>query len=145
MDKPAQWLGGIRNDQKYIRIYRYILVGSCTTVISFGTFWLLLYFGRLDPNIANAISILVAVLFAYAANKNIVFKSQCKNVLELIGELFRFILSRSFTLLVEIAGLFLLYSILNINAVLSKIVVSIFVLIINYLSFHYIVFHKSGL
>lgn len=145
MIKPAYWLQTIRNKQQYFNIYRYIIVGSCTTVISFGTFWLLLNSERLDPNFANSISVLVAVLFAYTANKNFVFKSKCTNTLELIGELFRFILSRSFTLLVEIAGLFLMYNILHFNAIISKVIVSIVVLTLNYLSFHYVVFHKNTL
>lgn len=94
----------------------------------------------MEANIANSISVIIAVLFAFIANKIYVFKSVNTSFNEFIGELFRFILSRGIALLVEIIGLFILYSVIKMNVLLSKATVSLIVLTINYISMYYIVF-----
>ena len=52
----------------------YAVFGVLTTIVNWGTFAILTRsFTNLDKNIANAISIIVAVLIAYITNKDLVF------------------------------------------------------------------------
>lgn len=127
----------------YQKLIRYTLVGGCTTLISFGVYWFLYKWIQLDPNLSNMVSILCAVIFAYIANKIFVFKSKCKTFQELIIEIFNFFSSRIITILVEISGVFFLYTYLKINPMLSKIIVNGVVLILNYLLSQYIVFKNT--
>jgi putative flippase GtrA len=120
----------------------YILIGLFTTIISFGSFWILMTLLDVQPNPANIISVILAVLFAYIANKIAVFKSRCGNFTELASELFRFAVARGLSVLTEIGGLFLLYSVFNFKALTAKILISVFVLILNYLFFKFYIFKK---
>ena len=119
---------------------RYLLIGFFTTLISFGLFWLLIACFGTPPHFANFISVFLAVLFAYFANKMLVFKSRCESLGNLVLEMIRFILSRGFSIAIELAGVYLFMDIVNLVPLLAKALTSLIVLIVNYLSFRYFVF-----
>ncbi len=126
------------------QIIRYLFIGVFTTLISFGFFWLLLTCFAAPPNLANLISVFMAVLFAYFANKMTVFKSRCESLGALFMEIVRFVLSRGFSILIELAGVFLIMNIGNLAPLPAKALASLIVLIVNYLSFRYFVFRPGG-
>lgn len=136
MKQPKQFTNRLFSYQ----IIRYLLIGFFTTLISFGLFWLLLTCFAAPPNLANFISIFMAVLFAYFANKVAVFKSRCESLSALFMEIVRFVLSRGFSILIELAGVFLFMDIGNLAPLPAKALTSLIVLIVNYLSFRYFVF-----
>lgn len=121
------------------KIFRYVFIGGLTTLVSFGVFWLLVYPVNMNPNIANIISVICAVVFAYVTNKIFVFRSKCRNTKEFIIEAFSFFSSRGVTMLIEIGGVFVLTS-LKIEAMISKIIISVAVLVLNYLFSQFLVF-----
>ncbi len=127
------------------QIMRYLVIGFFTTLISFGLFWLLLTCVATPPNLANFISVFLAVLFAYFANKVVVFKSRCESLAALFLEIVRFVLSRGFSILIELAGVFLFMDIGNFAPLPAKVITSLIVLIVNYLSFRYFVFQAQRL
>lgn len=140
MDKPARWYRQIINDSSLIRFIGYIIIGCGTTLISFGTFWILDCRRIINPHAANVIAVACAVVFAYIANKKFVFRSRCSNTFALIGEIWRFLISRGLSMLTEICGLFLLHDIFKFGALVSKAAVSVIALLLNYLFFRYVVF-----
>ena len=128
-------------------ILTYLIVGFITTIVN-----LLVYFVAtnlfLDPSnalelqIANVLAWIIAVLFAYFANRKFVFKSNNKNKL---NEAFKFYLGRVSTLLLEMLLMFLMVSIMSINDKISKLVVQILVIISNYIISRFLVFtEKNG-
>ena len=122
----------------------YLIVGVMTTIISLGVYYALVL-TILNPNnavqlqIANVTSWVVAVTFAYFANRKFVFKSKNKNMLK---EGFKFCSSRIFTLLVDMLIMFDLVTILNLNDKLVKIIVQVVVTVLNYILSKFIVFKK---
>ena len=120
--------------KKYDEIINYIIVGGLTTVISLLTYYVCV-FTILNPRdaiqlqIANIISWVCCVTFAYFANRKYVFKSKYKNRLE---EASKFYLSRISTLLIDMLFMMLFVSILKINDKIAKIVVQFIILILNY-------------
>ncbi|MBQ2873648.1 MAG: GtrA family protein, partial [Bacilli bacterium] len=72
--------------KKYKEIINYLIFGVLTTVVSLATYYLLV-FTILDPNnplelqIANIISWITCVTFAYITNRKYVFNSKNKNIL----------------------------------------------------------------
>ena len=68
---------------KYEEIISYLIVGGLTTMVSLITYYLLVY-TILDPNIgielqiANIVSWIFSVTFAYFTNRKYVFKSKNK-------------------------------------------------------------------
>lgn len=132
----------IISNEVFQKLFRYTFIGGLTTIVSFGTYWLLAYPANMDPNIANIISVICAVIFAYITNKKFVFRSRCHSIKELFVESLSFFSSRAITMGIEIAGLFLLYSYMKVDAMVSKIIVTIIVLILNYLLSQFLVFKE---
>ncbi|WP_134701376.1 GtrA family protein [Ammoniphilus sp. YIM 78166] len=124
------------------KLIRYTFIGGLTTLVSFGVFWLLYGLIKVNTNLANTISVISAVIFAYITNKLFVFQSRCNSTRELLHEFFKFIFSRAFTMVVEIGGVFILYTLLGLEAMMAKILVSVVVLVMNYILSQFIIFKQ---
>ncbi len=132
---------------KYQEIISYLIFGVLTTVISLATYYLLVY-TILDPNkgfelqIANIISWIAAVTFAYFTNRKYVFKSNKEKRLK---EAFNFYLSRLSTLLIDMFLMWLLVTKLSFNDKVIKMIVQIVVIVLNYVFSKFLVFGKQSL
>ena len=130
--------------KRYKEIINYILVGGLTTVIGLVIYYLLV-FSILDPSqpielqIANVCSWIGAVTFAYFTNRKYVFESQNQNK---VKEASQFVLSRVATLLIDMGGMFLLVTLLNLNDKISKLIIQIVVIVLNYIFSKLIVFKR---
>ena len=130
----------------YKELIAYFVVGVLTTLVSLGTYYIVTS-TFLDPlvpielQIANVLSWILAVIFAYFTNRKYVFKSEEENK---IKEGSKFILSRLVTLLLDMLTMFLLVSILSMNDKIAKIISQILVIIGNYLISKLIVFKKNN-
>ncbi len=100
----------------------------------------------MDPNnalelqIANIISWIFAVSFAYITNRIFVFKSKTKNIFKEISSFFA---SRFLTLIIDMSFMALMVNLMSMNDKLSKIIVQFIVLILNYLFSKLFVFRKK--
>jgi putative flippase GtrA len=130
--------------RKYWEQLSYLAIGGLTTVVSYGLYYGLLKLGLL-VDIANLLSILGAVIFAYITNKLIVFRSHCANLPALVREILSFFGARAVALVVELVGVHLLAVTFELNAMLSKVILSIIVIILNYILSKWLVFRKSKL
>lgn len=132
---------------KYQEIISYLIFGVLTTVISLATYYLLVY-TILDPNkgfelqIANIISWIVAVTFAYFTNRKYVFKSNKEKRLK---EAFNFYLSRLSTLLIDMFLMWLLVTKLSFNDKVIKMIVQVAIIVLNYVFSKFLVFGKQSL
>ena len=123
--------------KKYKEIINYIIVGTLTTIVSIGVFYLcrvtiLKNNSQLDIQISTIISWIVAVHFAFFTNKKYVFESKKKGK-EKLKELISFDLSRISTLLIEMICIWILTKPLSIDDKISKILVQGIILILNYI------------
>ena len=110
-----------------------IFFGVLTTIVNIGVFSILVsLFKNLDENIANIIAIVLAVLFAYFTNKDLVFASQASNFKEKFQEFVKFMIGRAFTMVVEMLGFYFLFNMLNWNKFISKCLITILVIILNF-------------
>ncbi len=122
---------------------RYILIGGCTTLIDYLLYQVMIVFFHMGIGVSNFVSAAVAILFAYAANKLLVFFSRTAGILELLAEFSRFLASRAFTFILEIAGVKLFVEILGQDYRLGKAETIVIVIIINYVLSKLIVFRKN--
>lgn len=128
---------------KYQKIVNYLITGVLTTLVNYVVFYFLYYGLHLSSTLANSTAVFCAVIFAYITNKIFVFKSVSNSMQHLIKEAFTFVVSRGFTIALEIGGVFLLVEIIKFYPMLSKIMISVFVVVINYVISHFFVFHKK--
>ena len=133
--------------KKYGEIIRYLIIGGLTTVVSLGTYYLLVWF-LLDPDdpvqlqAANIISWIAAVTFAYFTNRSFVFRSKNPNRL---SEAAGFFLSRLGTLGLDMGMMFLGVTVCHFNDKIMKLVVQVVVTIGNYVLSKLLVFRKKDM
>ncbi len=129
---------------KYEEIINYLIVGVLTTVVSLVSYFLCTM-TFLNPNnsielqIANIISWILAVTFAYFTNRIFVFKSKNKNK---VKEAASFVGSRIVSLLMDMAIMFIIVSVLHLNDKIGKLVSQVIVTIANYILSKLFVFKK---
>ncbi|MBR2828524.1 MAG: GtrA family protein [Bacilli bacterium] len=105
----------------------YLFFGFCTTLINLIAFYIFRKM-NIDLYISNGISWIISVLFAYITNRLFVFHSKGK----VIKEGFSFLFFRILSLVFDMAFLFLFVDIFHISDIISKIIVNILIIIINY-------------
>ena len=81
---------------KYQHFLLYTLFGSLTTVMDLAVYYILYNLFSVHYLIAQTISWVVAVLFAYATNKRYVFASRARRM-PMVAEVEKFISRRLFT------------------------------------------------
>ena len=133
------------NKEKVGEIVRYLIVGVLTTVVSLGIYYGLVY-TILDPNnatqlqLANILSWVGAVIFAYITNRIFVFKSQNQNKLK---EATSFVGSRVLTLLMDMAVMFIGVTWLKQNDKIVKLISQVIITIANYIFSKLFVFNSK--
>lgn len=131
---------------KYEEIINYLIFGFLTTIISLIAYYILAY-TILNPNnpillqIANILSWIAGVIFAYITNKKYVFKSNNKNIKK---EFSNFVGARIITLIIDMIIMFIGVTILKQNDKIIKIISQIVVIISNYLFSKIYIFKKEG-
>ncbi len=120
----------------------YGIFGVLTTLVNIAVFYVLTHFVHLEENLSNAIAIILAVLFAYFTNRKIVFNSTASTLKEKLYEFGKFILGRAFTMIVELVGFFLMFNIMHIQELISKILISIIVIVLNFFISKFFAFKK---
>lgn len=125
-------------------IWNYIIVGLLTTAVSLVTYFVVTR-TILNPNnpfelqVANIVSWIFAVAFAYFANRVYVFNSKNKNIgLELI----KFVGTRIASLLMDMFCMFMIVTVFSLSDVIGKIVSQVVVTVANYVLSKLFVFKK---
>ena len=116
--------------EKYKEQLLYLFFGALTTVVSLGRFALFTKVIPCDELLANVISWLLAVLFAFLTNRTWVFQSDAQE--NFPKQMLSFYLGRVATLLMEEALLLIFVKVLHWDAMLVKLAAQILIVIANY-------------
>ena len=139
---------------KLINIYKknkevinYLIFGVLTTAINLLTYFLLTTIWLdvtkvIELQIANVISWVVAVIFAYVTNRKYVFDSKNNNKLK---ELSSFFIARLLTLILDMIIMYLGVNILLLNDKFIKIISQILIIVSNYILSKLFIFKKSNI
>ena len=131
---------------KYKKIIMYLIFGVLTTVISLIVYYALTY-TILNPNnsiylqIANILSWIAGVLFAYFTNRKYVFESKNENKLK---EFISFVGARVTTLILDMLIMGVGVSLLHGNDKILKLISQVLVIVGNYVLSKLIVFKKKN-
>ncbi len=132
---------------KYKEIINYLIFGVLTTIVSVITYVLfanLLFTEKTDitVQISNVLSWICAVIFAYITNRKYVFNSKTKGR-DKYKEIFNFFIARFSSLLIDMALMFILFSLMHIDDTISKIIVQFVVVVVNYIFSKIFVFKNN--
>ena len=143
---------------KYKEIIMYLIMGFCTTIVNWVSYAVSVrlisgdyeIFGMpFDVFTANIIAWILGVLFAYVTNKIYVFESYSWKLSFVAKEFGLFVSARAITGLFEIIAVPFLVTIglnqtiMNIEGMVSKVLVSVIVVILNYVFSKLIIFRKE--
>ena len=117
----------------------YLICGFLTFVVSMVIYALLSEVFRINVLVANIITWIIAVYFAFSVNRKFVFKSNGNFTSELI----QFYLGRVVTLVVEQAMLYIFIIRLMFNNMAIKSIAQVVIIILNYIISKFIVFKKE--
>lgn len=119
------------------QLFRYVMTGGMTTVINY-IIYFALHAVKADYITANCAAWTGAVVFAFFANRQMVFHSKgCKR-----RELVQFFSLRLLTLTAETVCLYAAVELAGLDSAVSKIAVSVMTTILNYLACKYSIFKE---
>ena len=131
--------------KKYKEIISYLIFGVLTTVVSLLIYYISV-FTILDPDnafelqIANIISWIAGVCFAYFTNRKYVFESNEKNKLK---EASKFVLARVVTLIMDMVIMWVGVTLLHKNDKIIKLISQVVIIVSNYVFSKIFVFKKK--
>jgi putative flippase GtrA len=147
---------------KYKEIITYVVFGVLTTVVSWGSYTVFVNACHMKVFLANLLSWVCAVAFAYVTNKLWVFESKSWKANVVVKEIISFVASRGVTGVIEIVAVPLLaktgfdnifYNILEkmnvsvkilyTDGIYSKVVLAVVVVILNYFLSKFLIFKKK--
>lgn len=120
-------------------VIRYVFFGGFTTLVNLVCFFVLRKCG-LELNIANLISIITAILFAYVVNSRFVFQDKCETLRDHFRPFCKFISARLVTMVIEVGGVWLLVEVCKMNDMVGKFITQFIVLALNYIFSKFFVF-----
>lgn len=127
---------------KYKEIILYIFFGGLTTIVSIVSFAWCDVVLHMNPLIANVISWILSVTFAYVTNKIWVFQAKTEGVGEMLKQCIGFYGGRLLTLVMEEMLLLIFINIFHFPSLLVKIGAQFIVLAANYIISKWIVFKE---
>lgn len=120
-------------------VIRYIFFGGCTTLVNLVCFFVLRKC-NVELTIANVISIIVAIIFAYMVNSKYVFQDKCETLADHIRPFCKFISARLLTMVIEVGGVWLLVEKMGMSDMVGKFCTQFIVLALNYIFSKFFVF-----
>ncbi len=132
--------------KKYKEVINYLIFGVLTTVVSLIVYYASVY-TFLNPDnaiqlqIANILSWVAGVTFAYFTNRKYVFESSEKNK---VKEASKFVLARVTTLIMDMIIMWLGVTVLRCNDKIVKIISQIVIIVSNYIFSKLFVFKKES-
>ena len=136
--------------QKNQEVILYLVFGVATTVINWSSYALLVKHAHMSIFWGNAISWIAATLFAFITNKLWVFMSKSMHPSVLVKEFVLFVSTRVGTGAFEViavpglVSLGLNQAFLNVRGFAAKILVSVIVVILNYILSKLVIFRDSS-
>jgi hypothetical protein len=123
----------IKNKMKAgdLTVVMYLVFGVLTTLVDWVAYRVLRLSG-LGYMFSNVAAWGAAVVFAFVTNKFMVFNSKSVDRLIIIKEFISFVGARVFSLLLQLAGIELMINYANINEYIAKAVMTVVVVVCNY-------------
>lgn len=129
--------------RRYKELILYVFFGALCTVVSIGSFAWCDVIMHMDPLIANIISWILAVTFAYVTNSLWVFEAKPRGIKEMFRQATAFYGGRLLTLAMEELILLIFINGLGLPSVAVKVAAQVAVLIANYIISKCIVFREK--
>lgn len=134
--------------KKYEEIIAYLIVGGMTTVVSWAAKFIANYFlfgntmypTSFQNGVLSIINWTAGVIFAYFTNRKFVFKSKEP----MLKEIPKFVLSRVFTLILDVVVMQVLNVWLKVDLIIATVISAVLVIVGNYVFSKLFVFNDKN-
>lgn len=122
-----------------------MIFGTLSFVINVTIYFIGIEYLRLYYLTANILAWIISVIFSFVSNKIFVFRNHSWEWTEWIKQSILFLGARLMTGGIDMLGMFLMVELICANPVLSKIIINVIVIIINYILSKLFIFKKDRL
>lgn len=129
--------------KKYSQLIWYVFFGGLTTVVNYIVYYPVYNYLGISAAVSNVIAWAAAVAVAYVTNKLFVFDSKDWSVKIVLPELAKFVGSRIGSGFLETAIIWVTVDLLTWNGNTMKLIVSVLVVILNYITSKFLVFKDN--
>lgn len=123
-------------------VISYLIFGVLTTLVNWVVYAAMVKV-QIDYRIATAVAWAVSVLFAFIVNKIFVFQSYNMRPAFVMKEITSFVACRAVSGVMEMVFMIVMVSWIHMDEYISKIAVSVIVVIVNYVFSKLFIFRKS--
>ncbi|MBM6614543.1 GtrA family protein [Desemzia sp. RIT804] len=127
---------------KYEEAIIYLVFGVLTTLVNIVVFYLMDTVLGVQYLIANAVAIVLSILFAFFTNKKYVFKSTSENVQSWLKEFILFCGFRAVSGVFDMLSMWILVDFISFDTNIAKIATQFIVVVLNYFFSKFFVFKK---
>lgn len=129
--------------RKHQDIVAYLVFGVLTTAVNYVVYLPLYNLCHFSATVSNVAAWVASVLFAFLTNKPLVFKSHDWSAPVVLPELWKFVGCRVGSGVMESLAIFLSVDLLGWNGNIMKLLLSVFVVALNYVASKLLVFAKK--
>lgn len=127
---------------KYYEIITYMIVGVLTTAADFLVYYPLFYFVGISA-LCKMVSMSVAIIFSFLANKKFVFKKNDWSLKTVAREFTGFVSTRLASGFLEMGILYVTVDLLKFNGYIMPLITGVLVTVLNFITTKYIAFRKT--
>ena len=140
-------LPGLKKLQPFYKKYKeqllYLFFGGCTFLVSIFSYAIMNRGFGINELIANVISWILAVIFAFFTNRIWVFQSPTQGLVPFLRQMLNFFAGRLATLGVEELIILIFITMLGFKSMVIKVIAQIVVIILNYVISKVWIFKKD--
>lgn len=129
--------------KKYRELIVYFVFGVLTTLVDFLSYYALANLLGVEANLSNAMSQVIAIVFAFITNKAFVFEDKKKKLKDVVLQFAKFFSMRLISLFLNSGLFWVMVGVLHINDYLTKALVSVIVVVLNYIFSKVFIFKKD--
>ena len=126
--------------KKYREVIDYIIFGGLTTLVNLIAFYIFDTLIGWPYLVANAIAIILSILFAYVTNKIFVFRTKELGAKENVLEFIKFIGFRGVSGLADMMTMWILVDLITMNTNIAKLLTQFIVVVLNYVFSKFFIF-----
>ena len=125
---------------RYREIIDYIFFGGLTTLVNIVVFFIFDTLFSWPYLIANALAIILSILFAYVTNKLFVFKTSSNRWSENIYEFIKFVGFRLLSGFADMLSMWVLVDLILVNTNIAKLLTQFIVVVLDYIFSKFFIF-----
>ena len=126
--------------KKYREVIDYIIFGGLTTLVNLIAFYIFDTLIGWPYLVANAMAIILSILFAYVTNKIFVFRTKELGAKENVLEFIKFIGFRGVSGLADMMTMWILVDLITLDTNIAKLFTQFIVVVLNYVFSKFFIF-----